>query len=93
MNEETAQGIYSNLAIITHSSAEFVVDFVGRFENIEKDLTINFDVCAPIVVPIKYTHEDKNLNIVFLLADDLRWNSLGCMGNSMLQTENIDACV
>lgn len=26
--EETAQGIYSNLAIITHSPAEFVVDFV-----------------------------------------------------------------
>jgi arylsulfatase len=34
---------------------------------------------------------DKNkLNVVFLLADDLRWNSLGCAGNSMLQTKNID---
>ena len=28
LNEETAQGIYSNLAIITHSTSEFVVDFV-----------------------------------------------------------------
>jgi arylsulfatase len=36
-------------------------------------------------------HEDKKLNIVFFLADDLRWNSLGCMGNTMLQTQNIDA--
>jgi len=35
--------------------------------------------------------EDKELNVVFLLADDLRWNSLGCMGNNMLQTSNIDA--
>jgi len=35
--------------------------------------------------------EEKKLNIVFLLADDLRWNSLGCMGNPMLQTQNIDA--
>jgi arylsulfatase len=35
--------------------------------------------------------EEEKLNIVFLLADDLRWNSLGCMGNSMLQTHNIDA--
>jgi hypothetical protein len=26
LNEEIAQGIYSNLAIITHSPAEFVVD-------------------------------------------------------------------
>ncbi|MDP3002451.1 MAG: sulfatase [Bacteroidales bacterium] len=29
-------------------------------------------------------------NIIFLLADDLRWNSLGCMENPMLQTQNID---
>jgi arylsulfatase len=34
--------------------------------------------------------EDKKLNVVFFLADDLRWNSLGCMGNQMLQTRNID---
>lgn len=34
--------------------------------------------------------EHKKLNVVFFLADDLRWNSLGCMGNKMLQTKNID---
>jgi hypothetical protein len=28
LDEEIAQGIYSNLAVITHSSTEFVVDFV-----------------------------------------------------------------
>lgn len=28
LDEETAQGIYSNLAVITHSNSEFVVDFV-----------------------------------------------------------------
>jgi len=28
LDEETAQGIYSNLAVITHSPSEFVVDFV-----------------------------------------------------------------
>ncbi len=28
LNEEVADGIYSNLAIITHSNAEFVIDFV-----------------------------------------------------------------
>lgn len=28
LTEEIGQGIYSNLAIITHSSSEFVVDFV-----------------------------------------------------------------
>ena len=28
LNDEIAQGIYSNLAIIAHSSSEFVVDFI-----------------------------------------------------------------
>jgi hypothetical protein len=28
LNDEIAQGIYSNLAVITHSAAEFVIDFV-----------------------------------------------------------------
>ncbi len=28
LSEEVADGIYSNLAIITHSNAEFVLDFV-----------------------------------------------------------------
>jgi arylsulfatase A-like enzyme len=30
-------------------------------------------------------------NIVFLLADDLRWNALGCMGDKIIKTPNIDA--
>ena len=28
LDEETAQGVYSNLAVITHSNSEFVVDFI-----------------------------------------------------------------
>ena len=28
MDEEVAQGVYSNLAVISHSSSEFVVDFI-----------------------------------------------------------------
>lgn len=28
LNDEIAQGIYSNLAVITHSAAEFVIDFI-----------------------------------------------------------------
>lgn len=30
------------------------------------------------------------MNVVLLLADDLRWNSLGCAGSTILQTPNID---
>lgn len=28
LSEEVAEGIYSNLAVITHSTSEFIVDFV-----------------------------------------------------------------
>jgi len=36
LNEEIAQGIYSNLAIITHSSSEFVLDFVRVMPGVPK---------------------------------------------------------
>jgi hypothetical protein len=36
LNEEVAQGTYSNLAIITHSSSEFVIDFVRIMPGIPK---------------------------------------------------------
>jgi hypothetical protein len=36
LNEETAFGVYSNLAIITHSPAEFVCDFVQMMPGMPK---------------------------------------------------------
>ena len=36
LKEEIAQGIYSNLAIISHSSSEFVLDFVRIMPGIPK---------------------------------------------------------
>jgi hypothetical protein len=36
LNEDVAQGIYSNLAVITHSSSEFVIDFVRIMPGIPK---------------------------------------------------------
>jgi hypothetical protein len=36
LNEEIAQGIYSNLAVITHSASEFVVDFIRIMPGIPK---------------------------------------------------------
>jgi hypothetical protein len=36
LKEDIAQGIYSNLAIITHSPSEFVIDFVRMMPGIPK---------------------------------------------------------
>lgn len=36
LTDEMAQGIYSNLAIITHSNAEFVVDFIQVMPGVPK---------------------------------------------------------
>lgn len=36
LDETVAQGIYSNLAVITHSSAEFIVDFIRIMPGVPK---------------------------------------------------------
>lgn len=36
LNEEVAGGVYSNLAIITHSNSEFVADFVQIMPGVPK---------------------------------------------------------
>jgi ribonuclease BN (tRNA processing enzyme) len=36
LNEEVAEGHYSNLAIITHSHAEFIIDFIKIMPGVPK---------------------------------------------------------
>jgi len=36
LSEEIAEGIYSNLAIITHSNSEFVIDFIRVMPGVPK---------------------------------------------------------
>lgn len=36
LSEEIAEGIYSNLAIITHSQSEFVLDFIKMMPGVPK---------------------------------------------------------
>jgi hypothetical protein len=36
LNEDVADGVYSNLAIITHSQSEFILDFVRMMPGIPK---------------------------------------------------------
>lgn len=36
LSEDTAQGIYSNLAVISHSTSEFVIDFIRVVPGVPK---------------------------------------------------------
>ena len=36
VSEETAEGVYSNLAIITHSSSEFILDYIRIMPGVPK---------------------------------------------------------
>ena len=46
LKEEVAQGTYANLAIITHSSSEFVLDFVRVLPGLPKQGTVACDSCS-----------------------------------------------
>jgi len=36
LSEEVAEGVYSNLAMITHSNSEFIIDFIKMMPGIPK---------------------------------------------------------
>lgn len=61
-------------------------DKMSMFFKIAKPLClgVGFFMLSPII------QAAGKMNVVFLLADDLRWNSLGCMGNPIVITPNID---
>jgi len=43
-----------------------------------------------LLAPPGRAADSKPPNIVFLMTDNQRWNMLGCMGNGIIQTPNID---
>ena len=45
LKEEVAQGTYANLAIITHSSSEFIVDFVRVMPGLPKVCRSSISYC------------------------------------------------
>lgn len=47
ISEEISEGIYSNLAIITHSNAEFVVDYINVMPNAPKAKVKSRIILAP----------------------------------------------
>jgi hypothetical protein len=47
LKEDIAQGKYANLAVITHSSSEFVVDFVGVMPGVPKAQVVSRVIMTP----------------------------------------------
>lgn len=60
--EDIAEGVYSNLAIISHSNSEFVVDFVRMVPNVPKA-----KVKARIILTPQHAKR-----LVHALADNVR---------------------
>lgn len=57
----------------------------------KKAICIFLIVSTSVFSSVKlFARDSERMNVVFLLADDLRWNSLGCMGNKIVVTPNID---
>ena len=47
MSEEVAQGTYSNMAVISHSSSEFILDFVRLVPGIRKGTVMSRIIMSP----------------------------------------------
>ena len=47
LNQEVAEGIYSNLAIISHSNSEFIIDFVRAMPGIPKAVVKSRIILTP----------------------------------------------
>src|SRR5690606_32336634 len=47
LSEETAEGIYTNLAMIAHSSSEFVIDFIRLMPGVPKAKVKSREVITP----------------------------------------------
>ena len=62
LTEEIADGIYSNLAVISHSNAEFIADFIRVLPGVQKAKVKSRIVLTPI-------HAKKLLNA---LADNVK---------------------
>lgn len=62
LSDEVAEGQYSNLAIISHSSSEFVVDFVRIVPNVNKAKVKSRIILSPEHAKRLYRALEDNIN-------------------------------
>lgn len=56
-----------------------------------KHLSVIFAMSVALFFSPTQTSQAAKPNVLFILCDDLRWDSLGCAGHPFLKTPNIDA--
>lgn len=49
-----------------------------------------FCLCHSVAAADRDIRQPNRPNILLLLSDDQRWDALGCLGNSVIQTPNLD---
>ena len=59
---------------------------IGLITGIAGTVTVTFAGCAG-----SGTADEKKPNIIFIIADDLGYNDLGCYGQKIIETPNVDA--
>lgn len=69
---------------------------VGRFGGIGRLIGIyiflcTLDVSVSLARNVQAKEEKSRSNIIFILTDDQRWNALGAMGNTYIQTPHLDS--
>ena len=47
-------------------------------------------ITAGVTGSVGYAAAADRPNIIMLLTDDQRWDALGCMGNRIIKTPNVD---
>ena len=62
LKPDVAQGVYANLAILTHSSSEFILDFAGMMPGLQKAEVRSRVVMAP----------EHAKRLLFALQDNLK---------------------
>ena len=50
------------------------------------NLLILWGICSGLTV----VHATEKPNIIFLFTDDQRWDAMGCAGNEIIETPNLD---
>lgn len=90
ISEEVAEGTYANLAIITHSHAEFVIDFVSVMPGTPKSKVKNRIILTPFhakrfmkaMIDNVKKFEAANGNIQDMEAVEIPFNFSGPVGQA-----------